>query len=341
MKSLMQVINEGKVLDLPGVKKIRHYTDLYGLTQILDKGILLANDSVGDEDWARYDIGEYKVVSFHDDRYDPEKKEIKKCNEDGEYLGNTRTLGLHMYDICACIEYEYDKLPDNIKNKATIIKILEEFIRQFQGIWNRMCIFAAEYKMFLIKHNLDTMLPEKKNDEVSIQFIDFMLDTGFFISTGKNKDFIEAIKFFERKDLKPIKNEDRKQLLEYAIKRDRRLVGILLKHGWQTNDYDMQLYKELVPWKNHDFLTYVAIQIQGKKRNDKIPIEVRIASDIPIDIPGCTVHIFKGMIDGIMKSPLNNSDDLYQEWVREVNDVINSKRYSNLKVWENGETPIF
>ena len=57
MKSLVEILseaclNEAHIKDLKGVRYIRHYTTLRGLSQIVQQGYIKAQKSEGDDDWA-------------------------------------------------------------------------------------------------------------------------------------------------------------------------------------------------------------------------------------------------------------------------------------------------
>lgn len=137
-KTLIDFILEGQIDGLKDVKIIRHYTTGDALLSILDSGYIKAYESKGDADWKGYDIGEKKVVSFHDARTDPEwENGLKRNAENKSFEGSTDTLALNSAEICACIEIDYDKLDDLIKNKAHLLKIYDKEVNDFVNNWNK------------------------------------------------------------------------------------------------------------------------------------------------------------------------------------------------------------
>ena len=156
-------MNEAHIKDLKGVRYIRHYTTLRGLSQIVQQGYIKAQKSEGDDDWAGYNIGPAKVVSFHDTRTDPEIENMKTCNDNNIWLEETNTLGLHWDSICAFIEYNFDILPENIQKNADFIRILEHYVPEFCELWNKICD---------IKYNL----PQAKLNKIKKyqEFIDWI-----------------------------------------------------------------------------------------------------------------------------------------------------------------------
>ena len=89
----IEYIVEGQVDGLRDVKKIRHYTTGAALKKILSSGFIQPNESPGDEDWRDYPIEDKKVVSFHDERTDPEYDTLIDANNRNESIdGRTYTL---------------------------------------------------------------------------------------------------------------------------------------------------------------------------------------------------------------------------------------------------------
>ena len=291
MKTLLEVINEGKVVDLPNVKTIRHYTTLDNLIDILKDGFLLPNASKGDRDWMGYDIGANKVVSFHDSRYDTEWKRMLECNKMQMSLYSTKTLGLHMEEICACIEYDYDALPDDIKEKSTYIMFLKRWVPIFTKTWNMM----------------------------------------IEISKSVNGSFEDdqMREFAARKNLKKYSTEESEELLDAAIhRRTQRMVNILLAHGWKKRDEKIMLYKFMSGSGANNFLEYIATHVGGK-RQSKIPIEIRIASKVPIQLPCCRIYLFEGMVTGIAAEDWYDDRDTMGSF-EILQEIIKKKRYKNI-----------
>ncbi len=96
MKTLYEYILEAQIDGLKNIKIIRHYTTGAALKNILASGIIEPHESEGDDDWEDYPIHDKKVVSFHDERTDPEWDQfIKSNNRKISMEGLTPTLGLH------------------------------------------------------------------------------------------------------------------------------------------------------------------------------------------------------------------------------------------------------
>lgn len=299
MKSLAQILNEGKILDLPGIKKIRHYTTLTGLLNIMKDGYIMPNESHGDNDWWKFDIGVDRVVSFVDSRYDSEIKELCYSNEMGWPMHKTQKLGLHMEEICAMIEYDYDKLPDDIKRQSTIIKLLETIVPDFTWQWNRLCEIAEDYKEN--ENNLKNYWPN------------------FILNSKKHKaDLLDII---TRDNLKPYTKEEEDKLLEYAIKRKTvPMLNMMLAHGYHKKD-EKKDFLRLGQDTPISFLDYIARHVTGTDRRE-IPIEIRIAAKMPLDIPGCTIHYFDGVGQAV-----SENEDQYDEY-DELVEVIENTRYN-------------
>jgi len=137
MKTLIQYIYEAQIDGLKDVKIIRHYTTGAGLKAILKDGYIEAKESKGDEDWKAYDLFDKKVVSFHDVRTDPEWNTFIKANNRSISMeGTTSTLGLHDKKVCACIEIDYDKLPELMQQKTHLLNIYGEKAENFANYWN-------------------------------------------------------------------------------------------------------------------------------------------------------------------------------------------------------------
>ncbi len=137
MKSLQDYIFEGQVDALKDVKIIRHYTTGSALRSILKNGYIEARESEGDDDWEAYDLFDTKVVSFHDKRTDPEWNQFIRNNARGISMeGQTPTLGLHHKKVCACIEIDYDKLPELMQQKTHLLNIYGQMAEDFANYWN-------------------------------------------------------------------------------------------------------------------------------------------------------------------------------------------------------------
>lgn len=137
MKKLYEYILEGQIDGLKDVKIIRHYTTGAALKKILASGIIEPNESEGDADWKDYPIHDKKVVSFHDERTDPEWYQfIKSNNRKISMEGLTPTLALHMKKVCCCIEIDYDKLDKLIQDKTHLLNIYGTKAEHFVNLWN-------------------------------------------------------------------------------------------------------------------------------------------------------------------------------------------------------------
>ncbi|MCH5167922.1 MAG: hypothetical protein J1F35_08595 [Erysipelotrichales bacterium] len=145
---IRQQLNEGKVDGLNNVTVIRHYTTFAALKSILSKGYIEPRESKGDSDWDAYDIGEKKVVSFHDSRTDPEWKNALEYNKDKlSFDGRTHTLGTNAKKICACIEIDFDKLDKLIQDKAHLLNIYGQKADEFVNFWNEHVKWLTENKL--------------------------------------------------------------------------------------------------------------------------------------------------------------------------------------------------
>lgn len=137
MKDIISYIYEGQVDALKDVKIIRHYTTGKGLISILKNGYIEARESEGDDDWKAYKLFDTKVVSFHDQRTDPEWHQFIENNKKGISMeGMTPTLGLHHKKVCACIEIDYDKLPELMQQKTHLLNIYGQKAEDFANYWN-------------------------------------------------------------------------------------------------------------------------------------------------------------------------------------------------------------
>lgn len=137
MKIYSDYILEAQIDGLKNVKTIRHYTTGASLKKILRLGYIEARESEGDEQWSAYDLHDYKVVSFHDERTDPEWDDIIEYNNRKMSIdGWTYTLGLHAKKICACIEIDYEKIDNLIQNKTHLLNIYEKKAKEFAYLWN-------------------------------------------------------------------------------------------------------------------------------------------------------------------------------------------------------------
>ena len=137
MKTLTQYVYEAQVDGLKDVKIIRHYTTGAALKSILKSGYIEARESEGDDDWEAYELFDTKVVSFHDVRTDPEWDRFIENNKRKLSMdGYTPTLALHMKKVCACIEIDYDKLPELMQQKTHLLNIYGQKAEDFANYWN-------------------------------------------------------------------------------------------------------------------------------------------------------------------------------------------------------------
>ena len=90
-----------------------------------------------DDDWKDYPIHDKNVVSFHDERTDPEWDQfIDSNNRKISMDGLTPTLGLHMKKVCCCIEIDYNKLDKLIQDKTHLLNIYGTKAEHFVNLWN-------------------------------------------------------------------------------------------------------------------------------------------------------------------------------------------------------------
>lgn len=301
MKSLVQILTEkyspklGKIGYLNKVKYIRHYTTAEGLAGMLYDGYIAPNMSEGDADWHRYEMYGKEVVSFHDARYDPEWNNINDANFEGSELSTTKTLGLHIGDICACIEYDFTNLPADIQQHCGLIDILKTYVEDFYKAWNQ-CIELAS-------------IVNKPED-----ILEFEPNVKSYISSNekqKEKQLNEEFAFLKK--LKGIKfsEKDCDDLFRFAASRQTSLlISKLLKIGWDKGDeksklyqYYIELYKALGEESlgsdiKSDFLSYIAKHI-AKSINDKINIEIRFDTKIPLQYAK-RIIVFDGIVNHIL-----------------------------------------
>ena len=187
---IIQSLNEGKVDGLKDVSTIRHYTTFAALKSILSKGYIEARESKGDEDWEAYNLGEKKVVSFHDSRTDPEWNNILRYNKDKMSLdGKTQTLGLHGDKACACIEIDFDKLDKLIQDKAHLLNIYGQRADEFVNFWNNHVKWMSDNKLSitakikLLNEGINKLISLiKDNNEEIIKVIRWMLNEDYYRS---------------------------------------------------------------------------------------------------------------------------------------------------------------
>lgn len=174
MKKFIEYILEGQVDGLKDVKMIRHYTTGAALKKILSSGVIEPNESLGDEDWKDYPIKDKKVVSFHDERTDPEYKTfIDSNNKRISMEGLTPTLALHMKKVCACIEIDYDKLDKLVQDKTHLLNIYGKKAEHFVNLWNFRVNDISNSNEYYIYHalkvdmaNLVLSAYEENNEEL-------------------------------------------------------------------------------------------------------------------------------------------------------------------------------
>ena len=149
----LHYILEGQIDGLKNVNIIRHYTTGYGLLSILNDGCIKAYESYGDNDWEKYNITNKNVISCHDARTDTEWDTMINSNNQKRDLIGTRTLGLNMDKICACIELYFDELPQKIKDNTHLLNIYSKIGEAFCVYWNLFCEVFDKYGDDLIKEN--------------------------------------------------------------------------------------------------------------------------------------------------------------------------------------------
>ena len=166
MKTLVEYILEGQVDGLKDVKIIRHYTTSAGLLNILKNGYIEARESEGDDDWKAYDLFDKKVVSFHDERTDPEWDTFIEHNSRKiSMAGCTPTLGLHDKKVCACIEIDYDKLDKLIQDRTHLLNIYGKKAEEFANKWNAIIENSRENNGIIAFY------------KCKVDFCQFLLDT--------------------------------------------------------------------------------------------------------------------------------------------------------------------
>lgn len=307
MKSLVEILTEGSIGDLKNIKKIRHYTTLRGLTSILDDGYIKAQESEGDAQWdyRGYDDVELgtnkKVVSFLDARYDNEKGFLEKANRENDRMQDSWVLGLHIDEICAYIEYDFDKIPQNILDKAVFIKYLENAVPGYTDAWNYMIETIEEF-------NLRKTIKTREDFEKFIHQ-DGLINYGAAWNWHDAYQYVDAddevqeiIDVIRKRKLKSYSEADTKALLDACIVDDKKAVLSILKaHGWKKGDDQNYYILEMLPKTdtmfgtidNCNFLDYINTKYFKSDKKYIIPGEIRIACDIPLNIPGCTIHFFR------------------------------------------------
>lgn len=213
MKSLLSYIYEAQIDGLKDVKIIRHYTTGSALKSILKLGYIEERESQGDSDWEGYDLYDYKVVSFHDARLDPERDTFIDCNNAKLSLdGYTPTLGLHCKKVCACIEIDYEKLPKLIQDRTHLLNIYKKKAEEFVNCWNRV---------------MDSV----KNDDGFVVWAKCKLEFTEFVKSvikGDDEELKESLKFIwnpydvnkliQEKEAKLVFTEIEKIFLKYYTK---------------------------------------------------------------------------------------------------------------------------
>lgn len=319
MKNIIDILNEaykpklGKIRDLNRIKYIRHYTTMEGLAGMLSNGYIFPHESKGDMDWRRYEIYGNSVVSFHDARYDPEWDELNEANRVGSTLAHTKTLGIHMDDICACIEYDFSELPEDIQNSCGIINILNTYLRDFFFTWNE-CINIA--KMIHTSEDILVHCPDAVYND-------------WYDADDQDKWIKNMYSFLLRLRKVKFTKEDCKDLLDYAIHRQtQKLMNKLLKIGWAKDDeknplyiYYNDLFKTLTgepvgSSAKTDFLNYIAKHIV-KTNKDKINIEIRFDTEIPLKYAK-RIILFDGIVDNIVSWGYLKDADL----IDNINELI-------------------
>ena len=304
MKSLTQYIQEANIGGLKNVKFIRHYTTGDGILNILKDGLIKANESTGDIDWKKYDLTNDKVVSFHDIRTDPEwNMMIKSNNEERDLLG-THTLAIHRDKICACIEFDYEKLDNSIIDKASIINKYGVMADRFCNYWNALVNGIKTGKI-------------TKPNKMSIVYA---------IHSGYED---EALMFFKRKNLHIITDKERKEFIDnVTFWNISWIINFMKNHGWQPEDtkrgvwqFAHEYYTDqdfVVDDNDNEIKTDVTI---GRwldeivKSNSDIldkNVEIRISSDIEIDKNNCTIKIFDGICKGSKQLKVIKAVDKYK-----------------------------
>ena len=331
MRSLSSYISEGEIGNLKGIRFIRHYTTLKGLLSILKDGKIKANESEGDIQWSNlaYDLGSKQVVSFLDSRYDDEKEYLVVANDNDTTMSDTWALGLHIDEVCAYIEYNFDKIPQDILNKATFIKFLEEAVPGYTEAWNEMIETIDEFDL-------------KKNIKTSEDFADFINNDIFNRGVAYNwhhayqydkKDIKAIMSVIKRRNLKAYSDYDTKALLNACILDNKQeILSILKSHGWKKGDEENFYILEMLPKIEYEigtldesnFLDYINVKYFRTIKKYIVPGEIRIACDIPLKIPGCTIHIFNNVAKAVAKNM--NDEGLYDLLMKELS------KHNNIKI---------
>ena len=136
------------------VHKLHHYTTMMGLSSILRKGYIEARESKGDADFGDM-IKNHKAVSFLDGDYDNELEQFYSCNDQGRTLeGLTFHLGLHQKTVCALIEVDLDKLPED--NEVEFLETITWNALREVDEWNDDIYDGDEFY-----HNIKTLYETK------------------------------------------------------------------------------------------------------------------------------------------------------------------------------------
>lgn len=330
-----KLLSEGNIGYLNNIKTIRHYTTLSGLVSILKDGCIKAQESEGDVQWETldYDLHSDIVVSFLDSRYDDELQILKTANKNKDIMQDTMVLGLHLNEICAYIEYDYDSLPKHIQDKAGFINFLEQAVPGFTEGWNYMIETIENWELDKNINSIEdfaSYVSDRNNPDYDLpgccsKWKSFYEDAKAWtrnIHYGEQykkqyeKDIIDTIRVIKRHNLKAFSDYDTEVLLNACIADEKDVVLNLLKsHGWrkgdENNPYLIALMPEMgdfmtVPDDKTNFMKYIAIKYFKNSRKYNIHGEIRIACDIPINLSGCTIHIF----DNVAKVVAENANDI-------------------------------
>jgi len=329
-----EILTEGNIGYVKDILTIRHYTTLSGLLSILKDNCIKAQQSDGDEQWEDMaDIGENTVVSFLDSRYDDEKQYLASANKNNTTMKNTSVLGWHLNEICAYIEYDFDSLPQNIRDKADFVKFLETAIEAFVEGWNWMIKTIEDWELDKNINSIEdfeSYVSDRDNPDYDLPGCCFRWHDVYDDAKGwtrnihfgeqykkqYEKDINDIIHVIKRHNLKAFSDYDTETLLNACIADDKDTILTLLKsHGWrkgdENNPYLIKLFviceeAESLASYEINFLKYIAVKY-FRSSSKYIPQgEIRIACDMPINLPGCTIHIF----DNVAKVVAKNANDI-------------------------------
>lgn len=344
--------------------KLHHYTTMMGLSSILRKGYIEARESKGDADFGDM-IKNHKVVSFLDGDYDNELEQFYSCNDQGKTLeGLTQHLGLHMKTVCALIEVDLDKLPedDEVELLETITwSAFKEVDRWNDDVYdgdeyyhNIKALYETKMEFYNNKnYNSDQLKAALKERGVSEDFIKnsrFRRDCEFYSSGDPFPDYCqrslknamdhaEGSRGVKLEKMSDTEIAEMKKAIEDVDVRT--VYRMLRRKGIPAKWFDE--IKERKPggwlgeaegyyWSKSNaagsLIRYVFSAMQRSKKPFFGPtFEMRIPNNIPLTADNCKIYIFKNIIQ----------KDIDKERVEKVLEYNNSHKCIPLQVLEAGD----